>query len=113
MFFIKDQISKLPKELELRKIYLKQDKTNTALLTLSIMTFPTPMPDGKILKLNASQATFVREGTHPPGSTWSLIPMPPTLLGPCCLPGPNDTDQTPNKCEEQEARNCQGPMGRT
>ena len=75
------------------------------------MTFHAPMSDGKTLKLNASQTTFVKEGTHPPGSTWSLIPMPPTLLGPCCLPGPNDTDQTPNKCEDHEAGYCQGPMG--
>ena len=55
-------------------------------------------PNGKLLKLNASQTTFVSEGTVPPGSTWSLMPMPPTLLGPCCIPGPNDTDTTPNRC---------------
>ena len=73
-------------------------------------SFHASMPDGKTLRLNASQSTFVSEGTHPPGSTWSLIPMPPTLLGPCCLPGPNDTDQTPNKCEQHEASYCQGPM---
>lgn len=33
---------------------------------------------------------------------WSLMPMPPTLLGPCCIPGPNDTDTTPNKCNPGE-----------
>lgn len=55
-------------------------------------------PDGHTLKLNASQTTFVTEGTTPEGSMWSMIPMPPTLLGPCCLPGPNDTDTTPNRC---------------
>jgi hypothetical protein len=55
-------------------------------------------PNGTLLKLEASQRTFVRDGTYPPGSTWSLIPMPPTLLGPCCLPGPADNATTPNKC---------------
>jgi len=39
-------------------------------------------PDGTTLKLNASQTTFVSEGTLPEGGTWSLMPMPPTLLGP-------------------------------
>jgi hypothetical protein len=24
--------------------------------------------------------------------------QPPTLLGPCCIPGTNDTDATPNRC---------------
>lgn len=55
-------------------------------------------PDGKTLKLNASQTTFVSEGTSPPGSTWSLMPMPPTLLGPCCLSGTHDNATTPHKC---------------
>lgn len=55
-------------------------------------------PDGKTLKLLPNQTTFVNEGTMPAGSTWSLMPMPPTLLGPCCLPGTNDTDATPNHC---------------
>ena len=39
-------------------------------------------PDGTTLKLTASQTTFVSEGTLPEGGTWSLMPMPPTLLGP-------------------------------
>ena len=32
-------------------------------------------PDGTTKKLNASQTTFVTEGTTPPGSMWSMIPM--------------------------------------
>jgi len=68
-------------------------------------------PDGKTLKLNASQTTFVTEGTQPAGSMWSLIPMPPTLLGPCCLPGPNDTNKTPNGCSAHEASYCLGSEG--
>jgi hypothetical protein len=32
-------------------------------------------PDGTTNKLNASQTTFVTEGTTPPGSMWSMIPM--------------------------------------
>jgi len=63
-------------------------------------------PDGKTLKLTANQTTFVKEGTHPAGSTWSMIPMPPTLLGPCCLPGPNDNATTPNHCLAKEASYC-------
>ena len=67
-------------------------------------------PDGKTLKLNASQTTFVKEGTLPEGGTWSLMPMPPTALGPCCIAGPNDTATTPNKCIKGE--NCHGtPKG--
>ena len=27
-----------------------------------------------------------------------MIPIPPTALGPRCIPGPNDTATTPNKC---------------
>ena len=59
-------------------------------------------PNGTLFKLSAEQTTFVSEGTSPPGSTWSMIPMPPTLLGPCCLAGPNDTATTPNACTAQE-----------
>ena len=55
-------------------------------------------PNGTTLKLREDQTTFVSEGTMPEGSTWSLIPMPPTLLGPCCIPGTNDTASTPNAC---------------
>jgi hypothetical protein len=36
-------------------------------------------PNGSLLKLTASQRTFVTEGTTPPGSMWSMIPMPPTV----------------------------------
>ena len=68
-------------------------------------------PDGKTLKLNASQSTFVTEGTTPKGSMWSLMPMPPTLLGPCCLSGTNDTDATPNHCEANERSvGCPSPV---
>jgi hypothetical protein len=59
-------------------------------------------PNGSTLKLNANQTTFVSEGTTPTGSMWSLIPMPPTLLGPCCIPGTNDTDSTPFHCNAGE-----------
>lgn len=59
-------------------------------------------PNGTLLRLNASQTTFVDVGTEPPGSTWSLMPMPPTLLGPCCIPGPNDTESTLNACKPGE-----------
>lgn len=59
-------------------------------------------PNGTTLKLNANQTTFVTEGTTPAGSMWSLMPMPPTLLGPCCIPGTNDTDATPFHCNPGE-----------
>eukprot|EP01052_Picozoa_sp_SAG31_P023890 SAG31_NODE_1997_length_6694_cov_12.857056_6_plen_172_part_00 len=42
------------------------------------------------MKLRPDQTTFVNKGTSPPGSTWALMPMPPTRLGPCCIPGPED-----------------------
>eukprot|EP00036_Acanthoecidae_sp_10tr_P009679 CAMPEP_0182924574 /NCGR_PEP_ID=MMETSP0105_2-20130417/6679_1 /TAXON_ID=81532 ORGANISM="Acanthoeca-like sp., Strain 10tr" /NCGR_SAMPLE_ID=MMETSP0105_2 /ASSEMBLY_ACC=CAM_ASM_000205 /LENGTH=383 /DNA_ID=CAMNT_0025062369 /DNA_START=31 /DNA_END=1182 /DNA_ORIENTATION=+ len=58
--------------------------------------------NGTLLKLTAEQTTFVSEGTMPAGSTWSMIPMPPTLLGPCCIPGTNDTDATPFHCNPGE-----------
>ena len=60
-------------------------------------------PNGTMLKLKPEQTTFVNKGTHPNGSMWSMIPMPPTLLGPCCLPGPNDTNSTPYHCREEES----------
>ncbi len=59
-------------------------------------------PNGTMLKLRVDQTTFVNEGTTPYGSMWSLIPMPPTLLGPCCLAGPNDTTSTPYHCNKNE-----------
>jgi hypothetical protein len=55
------------------------------------------------------RGTFVTEGTTPPGSMWSMIPIPSTCLGPRCLPGPNDTDATPNKCLPGENGNVEGP----
>eukprot|EP00912_Choanoflagellata_sp_UC4_P000495 UC4_evm1s308 len=33
---------------------------------------------------------------------WSLMPMPPTLLGPCCISGPNDTNQTLHGCKPHQ-----------
>lgn len=59
-------------------------------------------PNGTLFHLNENQITFVNEGTQPPGSTWAMMPLPPTLLGPCCIPGPNDTDKTPNSCIPSE-----------
>lgn len=59
-------------------------------------------PNGTLLRLRPEQSTFVREGTTPTGSMWSLVPMPPTLLGPCCLPGPNDTNLTLYHCRNYE-----------
>ena len=53
-------------------------------------------PNGTMHKV--PNPTFVNQGTLPAGSTWSLIPMPPTLLGPCCLPGTGDNASTPNAC---------------
>eukprot|EP00729_Bicosta_minor_P011101 gene11101-15820_t len=57
--------------------------------------------------LTESQTTFVTEGTTPPGSMWSMIPMPPTLLGPCCLAGAEgyDNSSTPNTCASSEGGN--------
>ena len=56
-------------------------------------------PNGEpMVKLTEAQTTFVTEGTQPAGSMWSMIPMPPTLLGPCCLKGTNDNASTPNAC---------------
>lgn len=55
-------------------------------------------PNGTVHRLSAEQTTFVNEGTMPAGSTWALMPMPPTLLGPCCLSGTHDNATTPNKC---------------
>ena len=55
--------------------------------------------------------TFVDVGTQPAGSTWSMIPLPPTWLGPRCLPGPNDTAATPNGCEAWESvPHTEGPQ---
>ena len=68
--------------------------------------------NGTTLKLTADQTTFVKEGTMPAGSTWSLMPMPPTLLGPCCIPGTHDNASTPNKClaGETGVAACHGGM---
>jgi hypothetical protein len=55
------------------------------------------------------QGVFITSGTYPEGSMWSRIPIPTAELGPRCLPGPNDTDATPNKCEPWEKVLTDGP----
>lgn len=62
--------------------------------------------NGTVLPIKGA---FVNEGTHPAGSMWSMIPIPPTWLGPRCLPGPNDTASTPNGCKPSEGHNEDGP----
>lgn len=62
--------------------------------------------NGSVLPI---QGKFVSQGTHPVGSMWSRIPIPSTWLGPRCIPGPNDTATTPNKCLHGEATNEDGP----
>lgn len=52
---------------------------------------------------------YVTEGVLPVNSTWSMIPIPGTWLGPRCIPGPNDTDTTPNKCLPGETKLMDGP----
>lgn len=67
-------------------------------------------PNGSTMKLRPDQTTFVTEGTLPEGGTWAMMPMPPTLLGPCCIPGPDDNATTPHKCIKGES--CRGtPKG--
>lgn len=62
--------------------------------------------DGAVKLING---TFVTEGTYPAGSMWSWLPVPSTVLGPRCLPGPNDTSSTPNACEPWEHKVKDGP----
>lgn len=50
------------------------------------------------------KGTFINKGTLPTGSTWSMLPIPPDGLGPRCLPGPHDTNSTPNGCQKWEGR---------
>lgn len=52
---------------------------------------------------------YITEGTYPPGSMWSMIPLPTDALGPRCIPGPNDTASTPNGCKPGEDRLQGGP----
>lgn len=59
--------------------------------------------------LKRIKSTLVTEGTFPPGSMWSTLPIPADWLGPRCLPGPNDTSSTPNACEAWEHTNIDGP----
>lgn len=55
------------------------------------------------------QGTFISEGTYPEGSEWAMIPIPSTALGPRCIPGPNDTATTPNRCLPGEEACMGGP----
>ena len=50
------------------------------------------------------RGTFLRDGTSPPNSHWSALPIPPAGLGPRCLPGPHDTNATPHGCQPWEGR---------
>ena len=52
---------------------------------------------------------FVTAGTTPPGSMWSMIPIPTTGLGPRCLPGPNDTATMAHACQPWEKGLVEGP----
>jgi hypothetical protein len=65
-------------------------------------------PDGRRQFLLPNQTTFVSEGTMPTGSTWSMMPMPPTLLGPCCLPGAEgyNSSSTPHTCISGQNGQC-------
>jgi hypothetical protein len=40
----------------------------------------------------------VNQGTEPKGSTWAMIPIAPTHLGPVCLAGPHDDPNAPHSC---------------
>eukprot|EP00937_MAST-01D_sp_MAST-1D-sp2_P006734 g6734.t1 len=55
------------------------------------------------------RGTFVTEGVTPAGSMWSMIAIPSNCLGPRCIPGPNDTDTTPNRCLPGETGLHDGP----
>ena len=35
------------------------------------------------------KGTFLDVGTSPEGSTWAMIPIPPTVLGPRCVCSPD------------------------
>ena len=61
---------------------------------------------GKVVPIRGA---FVSEGTHPEGSMWSMIPMPTDALGPRCIPGPHDTNHTPNACQPWESGLVNGP----
>jgi len=61
--------------------------------------------NGTILPIKGS---FLTEGTTPAGSMWSMIPIPSDCLGPRCIPGPNDTDTTPNRCLPGETHLIEG-----
>lgn len=63
-------------------------------------------PNGSLFPV--ANPVFVTEGVLPEGSMWSMMPMPPTWLGPRCLPGPNDTASTPNACQKWENHNVDG-----
>eukprot|EP00911_Craspedida_sp_UC1_P002603 UC1_evm2s1927 len=62
--------------------------------------------DGTMTRIKGK---FVTEGTNPPGSMWSPIPIPTSALGPRCIPGPNDTATTPYACQPWEKGLVNGP----
>ena len=64
------------------------------------------LPDGSRIPITP---LHVSTGTQPAGSTWSRIPIPPTDLGPRCLPGPKDNASTPHGCTPADKEN--GYMG--
>ena len=53
----------------------------------------------------------VSEGTEPAGSTWAMIPVAPTNLGPMCKPGPHDNPDAPHSCAAKN--NPKTPCGCT
>ena len=55
------------------------------------------------------KGVFVTAGTHPKGSAWARIPIPPDALGPRCIPGPDDTAATPHGCQPWERGLVDGP----
>jgi len=59
------------------------------------------LPDGSRIPITP---LHVSTGTQPAGSTWSRIPIPPTDLGPRCLPGPKDNASTPHGCTPADKR---------
>ena len=64
------------------------------------------LPDGSKIPITP---LHVNTGTQPPGSTWSRIPIPPTDLGPRCLPGPHDNASTPHACTPGDKKSYEGP----
>jgi len=61
--------------------------------------------NGTVLPISG---TFLRDGTHPAGSMWSMLPIPATWFGPRCIAGDNDTADTPHACEAWEHKLVDG-----